>query len=401
MAGFPAAYDTSGYLGLIYNSLGVAYGQLHFPDSAEYYHRLALEERLRTGNTVYLPASYLYVADIEREYGRPLQSRLLYDRAKTVADSTGNRQAQVSSLLGLGKWHLAFDKNESAAESLYLKAKQVAAGLTDQTFYIKALQHLMALKKQQGDYRGALAYHEEMTAIKDRMYSWDREKTVKSLEVQFEVAEKDRQLRLARQEKEITQLSNYLLWICIGFLAVISVGAVLFMWRINKRDKQLLATKETLMAAIEARKQLQERQMQNELEFKESQLSAMTLQMLQKNELMQELKTRLEENHTHPDDHALSQIIHKGLNRDKEWSDFNAQFEGMNKNFYARLKQAYPGISPNDLKICALIKLNLSIKEMAGILNISPDSVKTARYRLRKKLQLNTEDNLTDFILSL
>ena len=79
----------------------------------------------------------------------------------------------------------------------------------------------------------------------------------------------------------------------------------------------------------------------------------------------------------------------------------NTSFESINKNFYARLKQAYPDISPNDLKISALIKMGLSIKEMADILNISADSVKTARYRLRKKLQLNTEDNLTDFILNL
>jgi DNA-binding CsgD family transcriptional regulator len=73
----------------------------------------------------------------------------------------------------------------------------------------------------------------------------------------------------------------------------------------------------------------------------------------------------------------------------------------VNKHFYTRLKQNYPEISANDLKICALIKLNLSIKEMAAILNISPDSVKTARHRLRKKLQLSTEENLTDFILTI
>ncbi|HNP98308.1 MAG TPA: LuxR C-terminal-related transcriptional regulator, partial [Bacteroidia bacterium] len=88
-------------------------------------------------------------------------------------------------------------------------------------------------------------------------------------------------------------------------------------------------------------------------------------------------------------------------NQEKECADFNVQFESINKNFYERIRQAYPDISPNDLKVCALIKLNLSIKEMAGILNISPDSVKTARYRLRKKLQLNSEDNLTEFILKL
>ena len=141
--------------------------------------------------------------------------------------------------------------------------------------------------------------------------------------------------------------------------------------------------------------------MQNEIEFKESQLSAMTFQMLQKNELMQELKERMVTDKNISGDNGLKKIINNGLNHNKEWKDFNSYFESINKNFYTRLKQAYLDISPNDLKICALIKLNLSIKEMAGILNISPDSVKTGRYRLRKKLQLNTEDNLTEFILHL
>ncbi len=95
---------------------------------------------------------------------------------------------------------------------------------------------------------------------------------------------------------------------------------------------------------------------------------------------------------------SLQKLIQKGLNQDKEWTDFDRHFESLNKNFYTKIKSAYPEISPNDLKICALIKMNLSIKEMADILNISPDSVKTARYRLRKKLQLNTEDNLTEFV---
>ena len=140
--------------------------------------------------------------------------------------------------------------------------------------------------------------------------------------------------------------------------------------------------------------------MRNDLEYKESQLSALTLQMLQKNELMQELKEKLDGTSSQ-NNNDLAKILSKGMNHDKEWQNFNTHFESINKNFYDKLKQNYPDISPNDLKICALIKLNLSIKEMAAILNISPDSVKTARYRLRKKLQLNSEDNLTDFIFNL
>ena len=263
------------------------------------------------------------------------------------------------------------------------------------------LEHLVALKKKQGDFAKAFVYQEEMQVLKDTLYSWEKQKILKSLEVQFDVSEKDRQLKIVQKEKDIALLTSYLLWMIIGFVVISAAGIILFLRRINKRDKALLQTKEALVIAIEERRKMKERQLQNEIEFKESQLSAMTFQMLQKNELMQELKKRMDTDKNISDDNGLNKIINKGLNHDKEWKDFNSYFESINKNFYTRLKQAYPDISPNDLKICALIKLNLSIKEMAGILNISPDSVKTARYRLRKKLQLNTEDNLTEFILHL
>lgn len=401
MAGFPEENDTTGYLGLIYNSLGTAYGKLNFPDSSEYYHRLALKELLRTQNFVYLPGSYLSVAEIELNHGNKALSEIYFNRALVIADSTGNRQAQVASLLGIGKWYLTFEKNDKEAEIYYLKALKIAGALTDKSFYLKTLDHLIDLKKQQGDYNKALSFQEEKLRINDTLNSWEKQKMVKSLEIQFDISEKDKQLKLIQKEKDIALLINYLLWGTLGFLIIISAGIILFLKRINKRDKLLLQTKEALVKAIEEQKRLKEQQMQNEIEFKESQLSAMTFQMLQKNGLMQELKERLEQDKNISDDNGLSKIISKGLNHDKEWSDFNSYFESINKNFYARLKQAYPDISPNDLKICALIKLNLSIKEMAGILNISPDSVKTARYRLRKKLQLNTEDNLTDFILNL
>jgi DNA-binding CsgD family transcriptional regulator len=182
---------------------------------------------------------------------------------------------------------------------------------------------------------------------------------------------------------------------------LIAAGIILFLKKINKRNKLLLKAKDELEKVSEERKRQKEQQMQNEIEFKESQLSALTVQMLQKNELLQELKKTLSTEMDSGNNNPINKIINKGLTQDKDWSDFNRHFESINKNFYTRLKTAYPDISPNELKVCALIKLNLSIKEMAAILNISPDSVKTARYRLRKKLQLNSEDNLTDFILNL
>ena len=401
MAGFPSYNDTSGYLGLIYKSLGIAYGKLNNPDSSEFYHRKSLDEHLRTKNFTYQPMAFINVADIEMNHGKKELSRSYYDRALFISDSTGNRQSQVSSLLGIGNWYLHFENDVKNAELYFLKAQIIADGLSDKSFFLNTLEHLIELKKIEGDFKKALSYEQQRETIKDSLNSWDKEKAIRILEVQFDLREKERQLSYLQKEKDITSLTNYFLWATIGFLLVIAGGFILFLRRINKRDKSLFQAREALAISTREQEKLKEKQMQNELEFKESQLSAMTLQMLQKNELMQELKDQLENDNNESKNNTLNKIISKGLNHDKEWKDFDTHFESINKNFYSRLKSAYPEISPNDLKICALIKLNLSIKEMAGILNISPDSVKTARYRLRKKLQLNSEDNLTDFILHL
>ncbi|MEN9337239.1 MAG: hypothetical protein RLZZ500_2226 [Bacteroidota bacterium] len=126
----------------------------------------------------------------------------------------------------------------------------------------------------------------------------------------------------------------------------------------------------------------------------------MTLQMLEKNELLENIKSLVQEKQNGFENQLLRLVQQQSI-QDRVWNDYDAVLEHANRHFYERLNQRFPEISANDLKLCALTKMNLSIKEMAAILNISPDSVKTARHRLRKKLQLQTEDNLTDFLLNL
>ena len=399
LPGFPEK-DSSGYRGLIFASLAKAYEKLGQQDSSDYYYILGLSEQKSARNFAYMPSAYCNVANLELKNNNAGKSKGLYLRALVIADSTGNQQARVSSLLGLGKWQKKFGSKDSTM-ILFLQAKEIASFLNDRSYYLKTLQELFTLKKEDKDYASALIYQEEINLVRDSMYSYDKQKLAKSLEVQFNVAEKDRKLTLLQKEKDIALLSNYLLGACIVFIVLFAFFIIFFLRRTNARDKLLLQTKEALVSALEEQKKIREHYLQNELEFKESQLSSIALQMMQKNNLLQELREKLEENSKIAEDQDLKKILGKSLNQDKDWTDFNSSFESLNKNFYARLKELYPDISQNDLKLCALIKLNLSIKEMAGILNISPDSVKTARYRLRKKLQLATEDNLTGFILKL
>ena len=408
MSGLPHSGDSTGTLGLIYNSLGSGCKRAGRPDSARHYYRLALEEQRQTRRFSYLPASYINVADLMLMSGDAGRSRPYYDTALRLADSTGNRQAQVQAHLALGRWQLEAANDEAAAALEYDTAFRIADSLRDPLFKQRALESLLALALRQQDYQAALARQTALNTLKDSLYARDKQHTLASLEVQFEVAEKDRQLRIIRQEHKIAQLTNALLWGAIALVLLVMTGVVLGLRRLSRKDRQLigqqvelLRTQEALQQAEAAQHRLEAQQLESELEHRESRLSALTLQMVQKNELMQELKLRLEKDTGGVPDAQVGRIINRGLNQDKDWADFNRHFESINKHFYSRLKAAYPDIGPNDLRICALIKMNLSSKEMAAILNISPDSVKTARYRLRKKLRLNTEDNLTDFILTL
>jgi DNA-binding CsgD family transcriptional regulator len=303
----------------------------------------------------------------------------------------------VLVLLEKANWEIKFNSDYQKAEAYYKEALISSENFSDKFFTIKTLDKLINLKESQKQFDEALIYEKQQIKVKEQMASYEKEKAIESLQMQFNVSEKDRKLHLIEQENEIIKLTNILLWGGIAIIIAIAIAVIQFLRKINNRNKQLLQTKEALMQAIEDQKRLKENQLQNDLDHKESQLSALALQMLRKNELLQELNEKLEQQ-SQPE---ARQLISRELNREKEWDDFNLYFEGLNKNFFNRLKEAFPEITPNDLRICALIKMNMSIKEMAAIMNISADSVKTARYRLRKKLQLNTEDNLTEFLMKL
>ena len=80
---------------------------------------------------------------------------------------------------------------------------------------------------------------------------------------------------------------------------------------------------------------------------------------------------------------------------------FNANIESLNDSFFLKLNDKYPKLSKNDKRLCALLRLNLSSKEIASIQNISPNSVDVNRYRLRKKLDIDSETDLSEFLNAL
>lgn len=390
--------DESGTLGLAYSSLGLLYEFQQKEDSANFYFKLALHDFQKSNNQAYLPNAFIKLGESEIKENRASKGISYFNDALEISIKTENKQAQVNSLIAIGKWHLDALNLPEAKFNLN-KANQISLTLSDKFFEIQSLEALIELNDMQKNYAEVASLQKRLILLKEEFYSVERAKIIKSLEVQFDVAEKNRKLTLISKENEVTKLTNYLLITFIGLLLVIFIITYFYFKKINKQDKQLLVTKQALVDSLEKQKELEQQQFQNDLDHKENQLSTITLHMLQKNELLTEIKTAIDNQHP-LSEQQLVKMVNRHFEQDNIWNDFDRYFESINKNFYTRLKQSHPEISANDLKICALIKLNLSIKEMATILNISPDSVKTSRYRLRKKLKLAADDNLTAFIMS-
>ena len=152
---------------------------------------------------------------------------------------------------------------------------------------------------------------------------------------------------------------------------------------------------------------LKNEKLEAELELKNSELASTALHLVQKGEVLADIKDELvrikKTNSDKPND-DFKKIIHllKEENKlDKDWEQFAIHFDSVHAGFLKMLKQKYPLVSGHELKLCAYLRMNLSSKEIAQLENISVRGVEISRYRLRKKLQIPTETNLFDFLLQL
>jgi ligand-binding sensor domain-containing protein/DNA-binding CsgD family transcriptional regulator len=153
---------------------------------------------------------------------------------------------------------------------------------------------------------------------------------------------------------------------------------------------------------------LKNEQLQADLATKSRDLANSALNIVHKNELLQTIKDEVIQlnemvDRSIPKDQfrKINKIIEEGIRDNQGWHLFESSFNEANENYYKKLKADNPGLTPNDLKLCAFLRMNMSSKEMAALLNITVRSVELRRYRLRKRLNLEHETNLTEYLLSL
>jgi DNA-binding CsgD family transcriptional regulator len=152
---------------------------------------------------------------------------------------------------------------------------------------------------------------------------------------------------------------------------------------------------------------IENEKLEGEIAFKNRELASATMHLVQKGKMMlklqDELNKLLRKYQTTPQLHREIQrilnIVANDNQLDEDWRQFAYHFDQVYIDFQKRLQALYPQLSPNDLKLCSYLRMNLTSKEIASLMNISLRGVEASRYRLRKKLNLPTEANLIEYIM--
>ena len=197
-------------------------------------------------------------------------------------------------------------------------------------------------------------------------------------------------------------------------IAVYILIALIFFTGINsaytgyyRRQRKVLLEKTSRdieLKELEAQKeiiQLRNNHLSLDIDARNRELAISTMNMIKKNETLNAIKDELSHLKDESGIRSVMKVIDKNLNNKEDWKFFEEAFNHADKDFFKKVKEIHPELTSNDLRLCVYLRMNLSSKEIAPLLNISHRSVEIKRYRLRKKIGLSREVNLNDYFIGL
>lgn len=390
------AFDDLYYMAGTWIHLGEMFIIQEQYDSAQYYLEKSLPVNEENQFSL-LAKSYAGLSIVYEKQGRMREAQSYFLKAKEAFVDQGNTSSLSRLYVDWGKSWLAKNQINKAHQLLMEGLKQIEEskiGAEAPIFW----GPLAEAYTQMGDWRNAAVYWEKYARQGEIQFETESVRQQQELVILYETEKKERELLEKQKENDdllnqsrIQTLNLQRLWIGSGLLLSLGLlGFVLYRQR----------TIRTRLAQEQEKKALE-----LELEFKHRELTTHTLHLVSKNKLLAELKGGLEslkgdEGQTSPVNPLIG-AIDRDLKDDTDWENFERYFKQVYSGFDEKMKRAFPTLTGNEIRLVTLMKMNLSTKEIASILNVTPESVNKARYRLRKKTNLSSDQNLQDFILAM
>jgi len=272
---------------------------------------------------------------------------------------------------------------EKASEIKYQEVKAMASQLLYQQY--------AKINKYKESNKYLLLYSD----LKDSLFNEKSDRVAEDIRIKYEVEKKEseleykeEQLLLLKQKKKM----NFVIQIVVVILVLLSTAFILVLYRTRVQKKLLLIYSE------------QER-LSQELQEHDKELSNFAMRISQKNDFLEVLRKKIREIYdkaVNPEAKSLvvelGNLVSINLNIEKDREDFQKYFSQIDNAFLKKLKETYPDLTEDEQRLCVYLRLNLSSKEIATQFNISAKSVNMKRYRLRKKLDIQGDTGLFEFL---
>jgi len=378
--------NDSQYTAFALGNLGRDYLSMGDYEKAEDYLKRSIGIEGVADSNVLLMQYYLSMGDIYRLSKKDYQQALkLYRKALTYAEKA-NSPLDISDAMSsigavytqTGKYDLARSYLDKAM-SYYDRVKSKTIVKQGYKNYIDYFIHLK-------DFRKAFEYSQLLRSLEDSIFTEQTNTKLAEFEVMYKSLKQEDTIKHLEDQKQIQQLRMIILLAIIVLVVFIIIFLVKYY-----REKINLSN-------------LEKRELQDRLEQKDKELASIALNFAQNNELLAKTTKKLIQSQQKSpvnEQEDIQKIIHELRSQvsSDSFHEFELRFLKVHNDFYDKLLADFPTLSPNDLKMCALLRLNLSSKDIANILHMSSASVNVTRSRIRKKMKLPKKTNFISFLM--
>ncbi len=401
--------DKEQYLMACYTNIGVAYKSLSLADSAILYYKEAYKLSITHQLQKELGAVQVNLGELYLDLGETINAEQYFTEALESFENENDTRGIWHTKVGVAAVQKQ-RKNFTQAISIYLDAIEYFKSINDYHYLIRSYRSLSNIYKEQKELEKALLYQEKCGEIKDSVAKNETLSKLTHMQMQYDIEkleqEKEIELQLLKHEKEAStklfekeqKISRMKWYIATGFL-ILSILLIIVLYSRNKSQKKLVEAK--LINST-----LEQQHLKNELTFRNDELQNFALHIVQKNELLEDVKKGLKKisptsESKNKEINDLRLKVNQSLRVNKELEKFRERVDEVNGTFFLLLGEKFPDLTEKEKRLCALLKLNLSSKEIALLNGVTEGAITMARYRLRKKIGLQNEEVLSDFLNNL
>lgn len=342
------------------------------------------------------------LGSIHEDLGNYDKAMSFFQSALSKYDELGEKLSAIEVVNNIGDIYRKTNTYDKAL-SQYFRALELSRKYNEMYQINFAYRDIAKTYHLMGRNEQAYEFSERSRACLLQIYSMEGSKQMAFIQALNDIEKKNTEIKELQNEKKI----NLIVTVATVLIILLLLFSIFLVWSRQRIKVQILEAQKRLMESDLKNREMEETQLKQDIELKSKELSTQVLHVIQKNQLLENLRTQLEDiakDEKRDQKKQLRQVIQQinlNFNNDAYWSEFRQLFEQIHHSFFDNLNKRFPGLTSSDLKLISLLKMNMNSNDMASMLAISQDSLRIARYRLRKKLDLDQGENLVAFLQSI